>query len=270
VQLVELQAAWPDLDRAGAAVYAISYDTVAVLAEFAQKRGITFPLLSDEGSRVIRELGLLNEHLDEQQAAYGLNVRDDQRGVAYPGTFVLDSKGIVTAKYFEQSYRARPTATLFRELILGAGLPATAPVALPASESGVQVRAWSDALTYRPYQQLRVHVQLDIPSGSHVYAEPIPDGYTPISVEIQPREGLTVESPILPAAHDLHVPGLGEDFYVYDDRMEVVIPFLLTSNFGAIQLDLQVKYQVCPETTCFPPTQSQVALPLEGLDLIRD
>ena len=39
---------------------AISYDAVDVLSAFAQEQGITFPLLSDLGSRTIREYGILN------------------------------------------------------------------------------------------------------------------------------------------------------------------------------------------------------------------
>src|SRR5438132_11833473 len=91
-----------------------------VLAAFAEKRGITYPLLSDEGSHTIRALGLLNEqHLVEQHAFYGIKTRDDQRGVAYPGTFVLDKRGIISEKHFEQSYRVRPTARIFEEYALG-------------------------------------------------------------------------------------------------------------------------------------------------------
>ena len=115
---MELQQALPDLESAGVAVFGLSYDAPAVLAEFADKRGITFPLLSDEGSHAIRALGLLNQHVAEQHAFYGVAVRDEHHGVPYPGTFVLDEHGVVTARYFEQSYRMRPTAALFREFAL--------------------------------------------------------------------------------------------------------------------------------------------------------
>jgi len=112
---MELQKAWPELDAAGVAVFGLSYDAVDVLARFAEQRGITFALLSDEGSHAIRELGLRNEHVAEQHAFYGVAVRDEHHGVPYPGTFVLDEHGGVAGKYFEQSYRVRPTAALFRE-----------------------------------------------------------------------------------------------------------------------------------------------------------
>ncbi len=96
-------------------LFAVSYDDVATLARFAETHGITYPFLSDEGSATIRSLGLLNEHLEQQQAAYGIATREEQRGVPYPGTFVLDELGFVRDKHFEQSYRVRPTRSIVLE-----------------------------------------------------------------------------------------------------------------------------------------------------------
>ena len=51
---MELQEAWQKLHKSRVAVFDISYDSVDVLATFAEKRGITFQLLSDAGSHTIR------------------------------------------------------------------------------------------------------------------------------------------------------------------------------------------------------------------------
>jgi len=50
----------------------VSYDPVATLAAFAATHGITFPLLSDEASAVIRRLGLHNEQVQADHATYGI------------------------------------------------------------------------------------------------------------------------------------------------------------------------------------------------------
>jgi peroxiredoxin len=47
VQLAQLQEAWRKLQNSGVAVFGISYDSVEVLAAFAEERGITYPPLSD-------------------------------------------------------------------------------------------------------------------------------------------------------------------------------------------------------------------------------
>ena len=62
-QLVQLQKALPAFLEAGYEVFAISNDTVERLADFAQQHDITFSLLSDEDSTVIRAFRH-HEHTD--------------------------------------------------------------------------------------------------------------------------------------------------------------------------------------------------------------
>jgi len=80
---------------------------------------------------------------------YGLTPRDDQHGVAYPGTFVLDEQGTILEKHFEQSYRARQTARIVEEYAITAirEIPTSA---VRASNDGLEVGAWTDAPTYHP------------------------------------------------------------------------------------------------------------------------
>jgi hypothetical protein len=98
---VELERNKPEFDKLGLGAAAISYDSVAVLRAFAERRGIHFPLLSDSDSKLIRGLNLLNEAIPKDQPFFG---------VPYPGTFILDSKGVIVAKYFEDDYRQRYTS----------------------------------------------------------------------------------------------------------------------------------------------------------------
>ena len=57
---MELQDRLEELRGRGLAVAAISYDSEAILKDFAERRGITFPLLSDDDSAVITDFGILN------------------------------------------------------------------------------------------------------------------------------------------------------------------------------------------------------------------
>lgn len=238
---------------------------------FAEKRGITLPLLSDEGSHTIRALGLLNEHLAEQHAFYGIQTRDDQLGVAYPGTFVLDERGIISEKHFEQSYRVRPTARIFEEWALGTSdddaLPADAQRAISAN---IELRAWTDSPTYRPYQQVRLHLEVSLPADMHVFASPVPDGYTPLSLQIDPLDGLQVDEYAMPAPHPYTIEGLDEHFLVREGSLRTMIPLRLTKNLGQTALTVRANYQACTPSVCFPPATLRVDVPLNGLDLIRD
>jgi hypothetical protein len=47
-----------------------------------------------------------------------------------------------------------------------------------------------DAPVYRPYQQLQLVIELAIRDGWHIYAAPVPDGYTSLAVEVAPSPGL--------------------------------------------------------------------------------
>ena len=80
---------------------AISYDSPDTLKKFADSRGITFPLLSDAGSAIIKRYGLLNEQQDPKTRFYG---------VPHPGTFILDRERLVVARFFEDAYQERYTA----------------------------------------------------------------------------------------------------------------------------------------------------------------
>jgi peroxiredoxin len=68
-----------------------------VLRKFAERRKITFPLLSDPGSKTIRAYGLLNKEAKGGRA----------EGIPYPGTILIDKDGIIRAKLFEDGYRVR-------------------------------------------------------------------------------------------------------------------------------------------------------------------
>ena len=97
---MELQRRVTDLERQGLGLAVITYDPVTTLKRFAGERGLTFPLLSDQGSAVIRRYGLLNTTVAPDSRAFG---------IPHPGTFMLDTKGVVTARYFEAAYQERNT-----------------------------------------------------------------------------------------------------------------------------------------------------------------
>jgi hypothetical protein len=182
---------------------------------------------------------------------------------------VLDENGVVTAKYFEQSYRVRPTAALFREFVLGA--PSERPPASTHAALDLKVRAWADTASYRPYQQQRLHVQLELPPGTHVFASPVPDGYAALDVSIEPLDGLTVGPMETTAAQEpLDVTGVDDELMVYAGSPLVTLPLLFTKNLGQTPLQVKVTFQSCTETICYPPRTAQLNVSLEGFDLIRD
>ena len=94
--MVELQASLKEIEATGGRMVAISYDSAAVLKRFAAKSSITFPLLSDVGSKTIDAYGIRNKEAPERWS-----------GIPYPGTFIVDTKGVIRAKLFLDGYKER-------------------------------------------------------------------------------------------------------------------------------------------------------------------
>ena len=88
--MVELQKDLKAIQATNTQVVGISYDSSAKLKKFAVARNITFPLLSDEGSKTIR--------------AFGIHYKD---GLPHPCTYLIDEQGIVRAKLAEKGYIKR-------------------------------------------------------------------------------------------------------------------------------------------------------------------
>lgn len=265
---MELQESLAEYEQRKIAVFAISYDSVDVLGGFAQKYNVTYPLLSDEGSVVIRRLGMLNKRLDEHQAFYGMPVRDDQRGVPYPGSFVLDEQGIVIERRFEDSYRIRPTAVGLLESAFGEVSGRYGPEARAAGD-GVAVRAYLDSATYRVFQQLRLTVEVQIEPGLHVYGRPIPDGYVPLSVEVAPIEGVEIGPLEAPTPSPFQMVGLDEKFTVYDGLVRLTVPLTFPTAAGDVTIEAAVRYQACGATECLLPATLRLSLPLTRLNHVE-
>ena len=251
------------------AVFAVSYDSVSILREFATKHGVRYPLLSDEGSQVMRSLGLINERVQEDHAFYGIQPNPKHVNLPYPGVFVLDAAGTITHKRFHQSYRVRDTGSGLIAETLGILDGAQGPE-MAATGDTVGLRAWLDSATYCAFQRLRLTVELTIAPGFHVYAAPIPKGYVPLRVEVAPIEGLELWPMRWPSPHPFKVEGLDEEFRVHEGTVRGSLPLAFTAPPGAGDqvIRVTVRYQACSSTTCLAPAAVPVEIPVREAALV--
>ena len=96
-QLQDLQKNLREIEATGVQLVAVSYDSPATSAAAAAKLGLTFPLLSDPGSKIIDAYGIRNADAKGKAA-----------GVPHPVVFVLDRPGVIRAKLMRDNYRERP------------------------------------------------------------------------------------------------------------------------------------------------------------------
>ena len=261
MQLVELQRNVHGPNGHEVAVFAVSYDPVEVLAEFAAKHDISYPLLGDVGSIAITELGLLNTGVESERAYWGRAMEDRHRGLPYPGTFLLDADGVVVEKLFERSHRLRPGGKLLLDHFdLDTG---ESPEIVAADGPGLSVAAWVDTPEYFPNQLNRLTVRLGLADGLHVYVPPNPPGFIDLEIEIDPPNGVFVHPHEMPTGHSFEVEGLPEEFTVAEGEFEVVIPFYVLEDSGELALPVKIKYQACSETTCHAPDSVELVIDLK-------
>ena len=87
-----------EIETTGGQVVGISYDSLAILKRFATQSAITFPLLSDTGSKTIDAYGIRNKEAPERWS-----------GIPYPGTFIVGTNGVIRSKLFLEGYKERHT-----------------------------------------------------------------------------------------------------------------------------------------------------------------
>ena len=259
---MELQGVVSTLHENDFALFAVSYDPVSSLADFAQRNGIEYPLLGDEGSRVIRELGLLDEDLETHHAEFGGQVRDQQRGVCYPGVFILDENGLVVQRRFQRNYRVRESGASLLAQALGIQTDEDAAAVETQQDELVRASARLDSTTYWRYQRFDVIVDLDITPGAHVFAQGSPADYAPLSVTVSAEPAVVGDSE-MPEPHAFKLEGLDDELWVFEDRVRVTVPVeFVMDRDGMVDktLDVRVSYQACSETTCYPPTEAAFQL----------
>ena len=109
-QLMDLKAAPGPLAERGYKLAAISYDPTEVLTQFAEKREIPFPLLSDPGSVTIDAWKLRDLRYKPDSFAWG---------VPYASIYILSPSGVLEAKLAEEDYKVRPPLSVVLSVIDG-------------------------------------------------------------------------------------------------------------------------------------------------------
>jgi len=91
-----------DFKKLGINLVGVSYDSASVLKAFSEKEKVSYPLLSDPKSEIIRAFDVFNDEYNKEHKWHG---------VPHPYVFLVSSQGRITAKFSKQGYRARPKAT---------------------------------------------------------------------------------------------------------------------------------------------------------------
>jgi len=170
----------------------------------------------------------------------------------------------VAEKRFFPLYRERETGRALLEMGFGAA-PSQSGLVYAVKSEGVTVRAEMDSETYRFYQRLVLTVHLIPDPGLHIYGRPIPDGFMPATVAIEPVEGIEVGAQTWPEPHPMRIEGLDEQFLVYDGQVTVAVPVTFLMREGDQVLQVSISYQACSDTDCMMPQTVSLTIPVKAL-----
>ena len=114
-QLEAMNFVLPQIEQAGAALVAISPQTVQQSFFMADQHKLRFPLLSDAGNHIARRFGLVYRVPDDQQAIYRrafVNLPFVNGAASWelpiPATFILDRDGRIRYCSASEDYSERP------------------------------------------------------------------------------------------------------------------------------------------------------------------
>lgn len=248
---MELQRTLDRIRAQGLGVAAISYDAPAVLKAFASRTGVSFPLLSDGGSAVIRAFGILNE---------GVPAGTMASGIPHPGTYIVDRNGRVTAKFFEENYTERYTGSdiLVRHYGAAAGAARTA-----SETKHLSVSAAASTDRVRAGQRIALTLDIDMKPGMHVYAPGV-QGYSAIEWQIANSPAVTAHAAEFPKSKMLRLEAIKETVPVYDAAFRLVRDVTIgKAQPGPLIIEGTLNYQACDDTQCYLPKSIPVKWSLE-------
>jgi len=245
-------------------VAAISYDSEEILKYFADRRKIEFPLLADSDSKIIRAYRVLNAEAVGQF-----------KGMARPGFFFVDAKGVIREKFFEAKYRERLSGNnviskLFPEL----GEEVSSTVEAPH----LQLAAQQSDRTGVPGSRITLIAQVRLPPDIHVYA-PGTKGYKSVDFVIDSVPGLELTPSIYPRAKILYMPAIQERVPVFEGtfRIRQDLKISSTAEFSnslgtdgkTFTITGKLSYQACDSKTCFLPMSVPLQWQVQVLPLDR-
>lgn len=266
-QIVELQSRLGELRAKGLALAVITYDSPAVLADFSKRRGITFPLLSDPGSQTIKAFGILNTTVDEKSTNYG---------IPFPGTFMVNRQGVVTARFFEDAYQERTTVS---NILLKLGGKGGSTIANRIATDHLEATTYASDEIVAPGSLFSLVFDVVPHRGIHVYA-PGAASYRVVALKLDPNPVLITRPMQYPPSEIYFFKPLNERVPVFKAPFRLTQDLALSTSretraalAGTDSLTISgvLEYQACDDKVCFLPNSVPVTytVKLRQLDTER-
>jgi hypothetical protein len=259
---VELQQQKDEFANAGIEVFAISYDRQDAQTAFAEQHDIDYHMLADEDSAVIKQYGILNTLIAEDEGVYG---------IPFPGSYLVDEAGLVEEKFFHREYQIRETGSTVLRSGFGAAFDLS-DVPCVEVEGDAKITATLGGASLASMQRGDLYVRIELDEGLHVNGPKVPDGFFATEVTVTAPEGVRVGETMYPQTTPFKIEGIDEQFDVFEGGVEVSVSLISTLREGeTLPLEIAVQYQACNDRECFLPQQQTLHLdvPIGRLNMPR-
>jgi hypothetical protein len=267
-QLVQLQRDLPVFQRAGFGLAAISYDGAPVLREFASRKGISFPLLADHGSNVIRAFGVANRRY-ARGTLLDLNTEQITQspgdvpvyGVAYPSVFVIDGKGKLLWRMVSEADELRLTGAA----ILARSIGVIADESRHSLQNGrIQIATTASNTEAGLGNRLLIDLEFKMPPGFHFYGPNVGRGYHGLEWKMDESPCWYQSEPAYPKPQLRHFAFEEGELPVYAADLRVTRELVLKPVLSAAEpslfrlfqttcLDSSSRVKASDERQCYPP-----------------
>lgn len=268
-QLLELQQARQAFEAKGVHVTSITYDSQAILKSFADRKGITYPMLSDPQSKIIRAFGILNP-----------DGKGFAAGIPYPGMYYIAPDGVIQKRFFEAQYYDRFTPNDAYAEIFGGPVPTVQPFLIRHGQRVTVQLAQSDKIV-GPGSRLELMVTVLPAAKVHVYAPGAEAyGYKVVKLTLNASPDFQAFPPNYPQGTILKFPILKESVPVYnkptvignDIIMSATREFVHSVGQGKqVAVTGTLDYQACNDHECFNAVTQPVKWTLQVIpfDTVR-
>ena len=119
--------------------------------------------------------------------------------------------------------------------------------------------AISDSLTF-PAQIIAIVVKISMKNNFHVYGNPIPKGYIPLTIELDTNSNFTFDKFQFPETKKIKLLSLDETFHILPNKMTLTsyINIIKQPQIGLDSVNIKIKFQACDSNTCMPPIELQL------------
>ena len=287
---MELQSRVEEIRKQGLGLAVISYDSPEIIAAFSKQRGITFTMLSDAGSATIKSYGILNP---VPEWAIGPNANDPavqaevqkyvsvvrpnatMVGIAFPGTFILDRQGRVTARFFEDFYIERNTVS---SILMRLGDTQGTVAGTKVSTAHLDLTTYPSDPVIAPGNRIGLALEVTPKTGMHVYA-PGASSYRVISVKLEPQPFVRALPLKYPASEIYNFKPLNERVPVFQKPFTLVQEVIVEGTPQAqaafrgkdsLTLTGSLEYQACDDAICYNPASIPLSWTLNFRPLVME